>query len=145
MPDDSTPAAAPQEGTPPADPSAPRRAPTRSLRPAGAPGLRPAPVPPGPAKGGGLRAYLMLAIILSSLVLSALIALRLYQKYNQKPPVTVDVAAEWKAAFGKGKKAAHDIFEVEGKVWLKGEELAPADLDGIKAGLKTLTDADADL
>src|SRR5215510_8835694 len=115
MPDETAPAAAPQDG------AAPKRAPTRSLRPAGAPGLRATPAPPRPAGGGSLRKYLMMSIILSSVVLSALIALRLYQKYNVKAPEKIDVAAQLKEAFSKGRKAAHDIFETEGKVWLKAE------------------------
>lgn len=106
---------------------------------AGAPRPRPSMQPPPPTAGSMmLRKMLMLGIIFSCLGLGGAIAWKLYMKYNQKGPTSIDVDAEFEKQMDAAKGASKDIFAIETKVWGRNEELKADDFATIKKKLDEL-------
>jgi hypothetical protein len=125
------------DGTaPPAPPSSGESAPLPTPAPRPATAKRDAPA----ARPSKVKAFLVVGIIISTLVLSGLIVFSLVR--SRKPQKEVrNVAAEWANSFQKAKLAFKDTFAVEAKVWTKGENLTSEDLEKIRAGLKVFREA----
>ena len=132
------------------DPQKSPGAPGTRIRPAGAPAAaargprpaRPAAPPPGPTAGSlALRKFLLLAIILSCVGLSAAIGWKLWKRAHPNDPGSRDVAAEFDKAMDQAKGASKDILAAQNKVWLKGAELTPEDFATIKAKLAELRES----
>src|SRR5258705_3173315 len=85
---------------------------------------KPAAAPRPPSK---LKAYLVIGIIVSTIVLLGLIAWSLYNKLNRSPRVERNVKVEWENSWTKAHEAWKEIFKIESKVWVKGEDLTPDD------------------
>ncbi len=126
----------------PPDPGAPSPAtPPRISRPGGSAPVRPptskkpAPPPRPPSK---VKAYLVIGIIVTSVVLIGLIGWRLYVRLTQKPAVVRNVKAEWENGWQKAKQAQRDMFKIESKAWVQGESLSAEDLANFKKGQATL-------
>src|SRR5436190_8355859 len=107
--------------------------------------VRPAGPPPISAGSMALRKALMLGIIFACLGLGAAIAWKLYRKFNVHIPDSIDVGTEFDKITDKSKGSSKDIFKIQEKVWLKGEELKADDFSGIKAKLGDLEDAEQKL
>ncbi len=92
-------------------------------------------------KGSRLKAHLMIGIIVSTVVLSALIVIRLV--FRSKPVEKINIGEMLKNAIIKAKAANKEIFtNRESKVWIKGEHLTADDVAAIKAELKKLEEVD---
>jgi hypothetical protein len=89
------------------------------------------------SKPSRLKAFLVLGILISSVVLLGWIGYRVWTILSRKPAEpSRNVAREWSDTYAKAKDAYRDILKLESKVWMTGEELKPEDLEKIKAGLK---------
>ena len=120
----------------PVAPSGPEPIPLSQARPVRAPVTRKPPPPPGPPSK--VKAYLVIGIIVSSVVLMGLIGWRLYVKLTTKVVPPRNAKVEWENAWRRAKGANKIIFEeVEAKVWTKDETLTPEDVAKVKAGLET--------
>lgn len=118
----------------PPDPVPPPAAPAgppgpRTMRP---PTRKAAPPPRAPSK---VKAYLVIGIIVTSVLLIAAIGWRLYVRVNREPVVTRNLSAEWDVAYSKAKAAWEELFKIEAKVWIEGRELTPEELAKIKGAL----------
>jgi hypothetical protein len=131
-------------GKTPAGPGAPPKT-DPGKAPLGAPRPRPRPVQPAPApaKTGSknARKYIMYGLIVSTVVLSGLIAWRLIVKFTTPERVVRNVGEEWRDAMTQAQSAQKEIFALESKVWLKSEKLTEEDFKTIKAGLARLQDS----
>jgi hypothetical protein len=106
------------------------------------------PLAPPPVSGGSLalRKALLLGIVLACLGLGGAIAWKLYRKYHPGDgPTSIDVGDVFDKIMDKTKGASKDIFKIQEKVWLKGEELKAEDFGAIKAKLGDLEDAEQKL
>jgi hypothetical protein len=117
----------------PAAPPGPEPIPLSQARPVRPPVTRKTPSAPKPPSK--LKAYLVIGIIVSTIVLLGLIAWSLYNKLNRPPRVVRNVKVEWENAWTKAHEAWKETFKIESKVWVKGEDLTPEDITKIKSGL----------
>jgi hypothetical protein len=130
------------------DEAKPLNAPRRLGAPgAGPKGPRPArPAAPPPSSGGaGLRKALLLGIIFACLGLGGAIAWKVYVIMHPNKGETIDVGAEFDKLTDRTKGASKDIFKIQEKVWLKGEELKAEDFTAIKPKLDELVDCEQKL
>jgi hypothetical protein len=115
----------------------------------GARGPRPArPAAPPPPSGGSLalRKALLLGIIFACLGLGGAIAWKLYRKYHPpEGPGLIDIGVEFDKITDKTKGASKDIFKIQEKVWIKGEDLKAEDYTAIKPKLDELVECEAKL
>jgi hypothetical protein len=122
----------------PPDPVPP---PATPARPPGPGMMRPPPrkAPPSASRGPSkLKAYLVIGIIVSTIVLLGLIAWRLYVKLTaEKQGPSRNVAQEWEDAWQKSKKAQDEVFKIQVRVWNENKELDAQDLAKIKSALTT--------
>lgn len=101
------------------------------------PVLRPPPrkEPPPPRPPSKLKAYLVIGIIVSSVVLVGLIGWRLYVRLSRTPPTVINISQKWDDAFSNAEAKWKEIFKFQAKVWTEGKELGPEEIDKIKAAL----------
>ena len=123
------------EGPPSAPPAAPPKPSGMKAR-----GARPAPPPA--AKPSKLKGYIMLGIIISTVVLSAAIAYKVYIRIFAKHKAAINVELEGKAAFDLATEAQKEIFRAESKVWISGETISAATAVMIDGKLEDLRQAD---
>jgi 7-keto-8-aminopelargonate synthetase-like enzyme len=120
---------------PPAAPPAPPKPGGMKPRP-----NRPPPPPP-PSKPSKLKGYLMLGIILSCVVLSGMVAYKIW-KYFQPHKAAVNIEVESKDAFKSAEDAQKEIFRSESKVWIMGDTLTAATAVAIGDHLEALRKSD---
>ncbi len=128
MTDEQAAPPAPEPGSPAATPPGP---------PTPRPGLRPPPrkEPPPPRPHSKVKAYLVIGIIVSSVVLVGLIGWRIYVKLTRKPPTVINISKKWDEAFSNAEAKWKEIFKIQAKVWTEGKELGAEEIDKIKAAL----------
>ncbi|HVE41012.1 MAG TPA: hypothetical protein VNM14_14045 [Planctomycetota bacterium] len=114
---------------------------------AGPKGPRPArpAAPPPPSGGAGVRKALLLSIIFACLGLGGAIAWKVWKIMHPVTRESIDVGAEFDKLTDRTKGSSKDIFKIQEKVWLRGEELKADDYAAIKPKLDDLVDCEAKL
>lgn len=102
----------------------------------------PRPPPPPPKKPSKLKAYLMLSILISTVVLAGLVGWKVIKILFPKQKVAVDIEKETDAAMDKAKDASKEIFRIETKVWIMGEDITAANAVAISDQLEELLKVD---
>ena len=119
----------------PSAPSDPERIPlsqAQPVRPSAA--RKPAPPSAAPSK---VKAYLVIGIIVTSVLLIAAIGWRVYVKLTTKVVPPRNVAQEWENAWAKSKKAWEELFKIQAGIWVEEKQLTPDDLAKFKSALTT--------